>query len=206
MALATGRDRLFRRTGPGSVLLRTGDTGAAVRGGAAGTALLLAAAVLVLFHPFPATAQTADSGTVLEGSGIRYPGGFDANTTGEIQGRVSGVTVPKQGPVRFRLDTGQEIYTVLASPPWYWKDLGIDLPEGSEVLVRGSKTLGKDMHMYVIAQEIRFLPSRKSWTLRDEDGFPQWKRQGGAGSGNGQGGISPMRRGGGGPAGGGRRR
>jgi len=207
MALAMERDRLFPRTGPGSALLRTGDTGAVVRGGAAGAALLLAFAVLVLFHPFPATAQASDSGTVLEGSGILYPEGFDPDTAGEIQGRVSGIAVPKQGPVRFRLDTGQENYTVLASPPWYWKDLGVDLHDGSEVQVRGSKTLGKDMQMYVIAQEIRLLPSRKSWTLRDEDGFPQWKRHGGAGSGNGQGGISPMRRGGGGgPGGSGRRR
>jgi uncharacterized membrane protein YgcG len=191
------------------VLLRTGKTGVAGRGGAAGAALLLSLAALALFLSFPATAQAADSGTVLEGSGIRYPGGFDPNTVGEIRGRASGLTVPKEGPVRFRLDTGRENYTVLASPPWYWKDLGIDLPDGSEVLVRGSKTLGKDMNLYVIAQEIRLLPSSKSWTLRDEDGFPRWKGHGGAGSGSGAGGISPMRRGGGGGGGmggGGRRR
>ena len=206
MALAMERDRLFRKTGPGSVLLRTGETGVA-GSRAAGAALLLSLAVLSLFQLLPSTAQAADTGTVLEGSGIRYPGGFDPNTVGEIRGRVSGLAVPKQGPVRFRLDTGQENYTVLASPPWYWKDLGIDLPAGSEVLVRGSKTLGKDMNLYVIAQEIRLLSSRKSWTLRDEDGFPHWKGQGGAGSGNGTGGNSPMRRGGGGgPGGGGRRR
>ena len=210
MALAMERDRIFRRTGPGSVLLRTGETGLAGRGGAAGAVLLLFLAALVSFSYFPATAHAAESGTILEGSGIHYPGGFDPNTTGEIRGRASGLTIPKEGPVRFRLDTGQENYTVLASPPWYWKDLGIDLPDGSEVLVRGSKTLGKDMNLYVIAQEIRLLSSRKSWTLRDEDGFPHWKGQGGAGSGNGTGGISPMRRGGGGggggTGGGGRRR
>lgn len=203
------RDRLFRRTEPGSVLPRTAETGVAGRSRAAGVALLLSLAVLALFLSLPAPAQAADPGTVLEGSGIRYPGGFDPNTSGEIQGRVSGLTIPKEGPVRFQLDTGQENYTVLASPPWYWKDLGIDLPERSEVLVRGSKTLGKDMNLYVIAQEIRLLPSRKSWTLRDEDGFPYWKGQAGAGSRNGTGGISPMRRGGGGGGGmggGGRRR
>ncbi len=203
-----GRDRIIRRTGPGSVLLRTGKTGLARRSKAAGAALLLFLAGLVSFHSFPATAQAADPGTVLEGSGIRFPGGFDPNTAGEIQGRVSGLAVPKEGPVRFRLDTGQENYTVLASPPWYWKDLRIDLPDGSEVRVRGSKTLGKDMNLYVIAQEIRLLSSEKSWTLRDEDGYPRWKGLGGVGSGNGTGGISPMRRGGGGGSGGvgGRRR
>lgn len=191
------------------MLLRTGEAVVAGRRGAAGAALLLSLAAFLSFHSFPATAHAADSGTVLEGSGIHYPGGFDPNTTGEIRGRVSGLTLPERGPVRFRLETGRENYTVLASPPWYWNDLRIDLPDGSEVRVRGSKTLGKDLNLYVIAQEIRLLSSGTSWSLRDEDGFPYWKGRGGAGSGSGTGGISPMRRGGGGggPGGaGGRRR
>ena len=33
--------------------------------------------------------------------------------------------------------------------------------------VRGSKTLGRDMGMYIIAQEIRVLSSGQAWVFRD---------------------------------------
>lgn len=195
------------------MLRRTADTESAGGRGAAVAALLLVLAASPTLPSLRSSAWAADAGTTLEGSGIHYPGGFDPNTVGEIQGRASGIAVPRQGPVRFRLDTGKDRYTVLASPPWYWDALRIDLPEGSEVLVRGSKTLGRDMNLYVIAQEIRFPAAGKSWVLRDEDGFPRWRGQRGngigGGAGGGMGGSSPMRRGGGagGPGGmGGRRR
>jgi uncharacterized membrane protein YgcG len=191
------------------VLRRTGNTAFITRSGAAVAALLLFLAALMSIPTSRANAQAGDPDAPLEGSGIRYPGGFDADTVGEIRGRASGLLVPESGPVRFRLDTGKDRYTVLASPPWYWKDLRVALPDGSEVRVRGSITLGKDMNLYVVAQEIRLHPSGDSFVMRDEDGFPRWKSRRGAGTGNGAGGGSPMRRGGGGggPGGmGGRRR
>lgn len=184
-------------------LRRTGSAGRAGGSGAAGRALLLFPALLALLASLPAGARAAEPDAVLAGSGIRYPGGFDADTVGEVRGRASGTVVPGSGPVRFRVDTDRESYHILASPPWYWKDLRVDLPDGSEVRVRGSKTLGKDMALYVVAQEVQLLPSGKSWRFRDESGYPLWKgRQGGAAAGSGMGGASPMRRGGGGFGGG----
>jgi hypothetical protein len=184
-------------------LRRTGSVKSAGGGRAAGRALLLVPALLALLVCLPAGARGEEPDAVLPGSGIRYPGGFDADTVGEVRGRVSGTEVPGSGPVRFLVDTGGERYNVLASPPWYWKDLRVDLPDGSEVRVLGSKTLGRDMALYVVAQEVQILPSGKSWRFRDTDGFPLWKgRQGGPASGSGVGGASPMRRGGGGIGGG----
>ena len=184
----------LRRTGSAGM---TGGSGAAVR------ALLLFPAFLALILSFPAGARASDSDTVLAGSGIQYPGGFDPDTVGEIRGRASGYSTPDKGPVFFRLSTERESYTVLASPPWYWKDMKADLPDGSDVRVRGSKTLGKDMVLYVIAQEVQLLPSGKSWVFRDGDGYPLWKGRKGVATGSGMGGASPMRRGGGGGVGGG---
>lgn len=184
----------LRRTGSAG---RTGGSGAAVR------ALLLFPAFLALILSFPAGAHAADPDTVLAGSGIRYPGGFDPDTVGEIRGRVSGSSTPDEGPVSFRLSTGQESYIILASPPWYWKDIKVDLPDGFEARVRGSKTLGKDMALYVIAQEVQLLSSGKTWSFRDGDGYPLWKGRQGVAAGSGMGGASPMRRGGGGGIGGG---
>ncbi len=148
------------------------------------TALLLGLfGAVSLWPPIPARAQEKD--ITLEGSGIRYPGGFDPNTAGEIRGKAYGFTQPESGPVYFRLDSGKESYTVLVSPRWYWSDLGETLTDGAEVQVRGSKSLGKDGNLYVIAQEMRLVPSGKTLVFRDESGYPFWRgpRMGTGGSG-----------------------
>ncbi len=178
-------------------LLKTGratDTG---HGGAAWSALLPGFLCALLLLPAVGTALAAGNGTVLEGSGIRYPEGYDPNTVGEVRGTARGVDRPDRGPMRFRLESGKETYTVLVSPPWYWEDLRTEIPDGAEVSVLGSKTLGRDLRMYIIAQEIHVVSSGRVWAFRDEKGFPLWKVQGG-GMGVGGGSGSPMLRGGGG--------
>ncbi len=176
-------------------------------------ALLLLFLLTIFLPPTLETVQAQEGDTVLEGSGIRYPGGFDPNTVGDVRGKAYGLSVPERGPVQFRLQTGKETYTVLASPKWFWKDLNAELPDGTEIRVRGSKTLGQDANLYIIAQRIRIGSSGRSMGLRDDDGFPLWKgpKAGGMGTPGGFG--SPMRGGGGmgsGPGGmggmGGRRR
>ena len=143
------------------------------------------------------TAQAQESDTVLEGSGIHYPGGFDPNTVGEVRGNAYGLSVPERGPVRFQLETGRETYTVLASPKWFWKDLHAELPDGAEIRVRGSKTLGQDSNLYIIAQRIRIGSSGRPMDLRGGDGSPLWRgpKAGGMGTPGGFG--SPMGGGGG---------
>lgn len=182
--MAMGR----RRTG------RAVNTG---RGRAALSALLPGFLCVLFLFAAGGTALAAGNGTVLEGSGISYPDGFDPNTVGEVRGTARGVERPERGPMRFRLESGKETYTVLVSPSWYWEDLRMGIPEGAEVSVRGSKTLGRDMGMYIIAQEIHVMPSGRAWVVRDENGSPLWKAQGG-GMGVGGGSGSPMLRGGGG--------
>ncbi|MCL5884646.1 MAG: hypothetical protein M1377_04800 [Deltaproteobacteria bacterium] len=192
---------------------RTGSLANLKIGRAVLPALLLLFILTAFLPPALETAQAQGNDTVLEGSGIHYPGGFDPNTVGEVRGKAYGLSVPERGPVRFRLETGRETYTVLASPKWFWKDLNAELPEGMEIRVRGSKTLGRDANLYIIAQKIRIGSSGRSMDLRDDGGFPLWKgpKAGGMGAPGGFG--SPMRGGGGmgsGPGGmggmGGRRR
>jgi hypothetical protein len=126
--------------------------------------------------------------TVLPESGIHYPGGFDPNTIGEVRGKAFDPLIPTNGPVQFRLASGRETYIVLASPKWYWNDLRVNLSEGTEVRVRGSKSLGKDGKLYIIAQELQVLPDGKPLAFRGEDGYPIWKRTA-AGSTGGRGGA-----------------
>jgi len=128
------------------------------------------------------TAHAEEGDVVLQGSGVLYPGGFDPNTVGEVQGKAYGLAQPQHGPVRFRLESGKETYTVLASSGWYWKDLKTQLLDGSNVVVRGSKTLGNDMQLYIVAQKIRLLDSGRSLVLRDEAGRPLWQGMSGGAS------------------------
>lgn len=110
--------------------------------------------------------------------GIRYPGGFDLNTVGDVQGRAWKLVVPEVGPVRFQLTSRSASYTVLTSPAWYWRRLGVRLAEGQEVLVQGSKALGSDGRLYVIAQILRTLPSGRTTVFRDNRGRPAWEARG----------------------------
>jgi hypothetical protein len=146
--------------------------------------------MLILVFP-SMTLAANEKDIVLSESGIHYPGGFDVNTVGDVQGKASGIHVPERGPVRFQVSTGRETFTVLASPPWYWQDIGGNTVEGKRVQVRGSKTLGKDGNLYIIAQDVRIIDSGKTLTFRDEGGFPHWR---GGPMGGGRGGFgSPMR-------------
>ena len=135
---------------------------------------------------------------VLPQSGICYPGGFDANTVGEVQGKVSDLVLPEKGPVSFDLRSERETYRVLASPAWYWRDVSEEIADGTEVRVRGSKSLGKDGNLYIVAQEIEIVDSGKSTVFRSEHGSPVWRGSRRRGGGRGGGFGSPMGRGGGG--------
>jgi hypothetical protein len=141
--------------------------------------------VLLIFM-FPSTPVYADEvNMVLEKSGILYPGGFDLNTLGEVRGKVRNLTVPQTGPVYFGLTAEKDTYTVLASPAWYWRQSGLGMAEGDKVTVKGSKSLGMDRNLYIIAQNIKNEATGKIITLRNEDGKPLWSnasRMSGSGS------------------------
>jgi hypothetical protein len=160
------------------------------KGRRAVSAALLALFLTAFSFVLPQIGWGEEKDYVLPESGIHYPGGFDTNTIGEVRGKASDPVFPATGPVQFRLVSDRDTYIVLASPKWYWSDLRVHFPEGTPVRVRGSKTLGKDGKLYIIAQEIQVLPEGKSVALRGEDGYPLWK---GAASGTmgGHGGAGP---------------
>lgn len=175
---------------------------AQVQAGAVLKIARLLLAVAVAGSSFAAPAWPADRDGVIEGCGILFPEGFDLNTVGELHGKVGPLTRPSRGPVRFQLDTGRDSYTVLTTPGWYWNDLKIELPEGTEVAVRGSKTVGTDGKLYMVAQELRVVADGRVVTLRDRTGTALWAGSRGSGQGGGR-----MRMGGmgaGGPGGAGR--
>lgn len=185
--------RLHRRMEPDTARLLRGSSHLFLRSKA-----VLAALLFVIYWIVPLLsaqqAQAEEKEVVLPESGIHYPGGFDPNTVGKVEGKVHGYFQPKSGPVRFQVASGRETYTVLVSPAWYWKDLGAKISGGTQVWVRGSKSLGKDGKLYIIAQEVRILPSGQSVVVRSEDGLPLWKGSRRRRMGTHGGASSPQRR------------
>jgi hypothetical protein len=195
--------------GPGTEHLQTGKSVSPLCYGAAGKAALLF--VICFALSFPSLARAQEKDVVLPESGIHYPGGFDPNTVGEVRGIAYGFSRPSSGPVRFSIDAGKETYTVLTSPEWYWNDLGANITDKTEVAVQGSKSMGRDGRLYIVAQEILNLSTGQSLAFRDEEGFPLWKSGGQGqrghrgGMGSSAGGMGGMKGGPGGMGRGGRR-
>jgi hypothetical protein len=148
--------------------------------------LLMLWNIFFLFHPQFSHAQDKD--IVLPDSGIHYPGGFDTNTVGVVKGKIYAVSQQGGGPVQFRLDSKREKYFIIISPLWYWKDLGANIPDGTEIKIRGSKSLGKDGNLYIVAQEMEVLSTGKIYAFRGDDGYPLWR--GGRSGARGASGVS----------------
>lgn len=141
------------------------------------TGRVLTGALLSIFLCLAAAsfAGAVEKGGAFEQSGIHFPGGFDLNTVGELTGRVAGIYRPSgNGPVMINLETIWEKYSVITCPLWYWDELKVNISAGEEIRVIGSKSLGQDSNLYIIAQEINFVGQGKTITLRSKTGTPLW--------------------------------
>ena len=145
--------------------------------------LLSLIALIVLTPTAASRAQDAEPEVTLPACGIRYPGGYDPNTVGVVEGRVAALARPEQGPVSFRLEAAGETYAVLAAPAWFWKDRKIMIANGDRVRVKGSKTMGADGNLYLVLQEITGAGAEKPEILRDAAGKPVWSGCGPGGCG-----------------------
>ena len=148
-------------------------------------ALLLLVVVIALSPAAAARAQESEPETILPACGIRYPGGYDPNTVGVVEGRVAAFERPERGPVSFRLEAAGETYTVFTAPAWFWADRKVGIGNGDRVRVKGSKTMGADGNLYLVAQEITVPGAERPVVLRDLLGRPTWSGCGPGGCGKG---------------------
>lgn len=149
--------------------------------GARGTAALAPLVFLLALTVSPARGHAAaaqeDRDRVLPGCGICFPGGYDVNTAGEVRGTVQDLQTPEEGPVRFVIAGEREHWVVLAAPAWFWERSEAHLSRGDSVTVRGSKTLGSDGALYLVAREIQRVGDVPALVLRDHRGAPLWSRR-----------------------------
>jgi hypothetical protein len=123
------------------------------------SALMLLA---ILFSFSPAAAQ--------EDLGESY----DENTELTVRGSVVEAKRETPGPFVIKLRTKNMIYNVVTAPPWYLTREQIVLREGLELEVTGSKYIGKDGNLFLLARQITDISTGKVIILRDTHCRPLW--------------------------------
>jgi hypothetical protein len=101
--------------------------------------------------------------------------GYDENTEIRIKGTILQVQPRMRGPVVVLLQTANRDYKVITGPPWYLEQEGFELKPGDSLKVTGSKFIGRDGNLYVVARWLRNLSTGKGLLLRDSSLIPHWR-------------------------------
>ena len=132
--------------------------------------ILLAGTSAHAFWPFGGGGGGGDGG-----SGLDLNQGYDVNTVTSIKGKVITLNVDEGGgPVLIEIRTSSGAVNLVAGPRWYWKDNGIPVTVGDEILAHGAKAEGKDGRMYLLAQKLTNQTTGDSLVLRGDDGVAVW--------------------------------
>ena len=109
------------------------------------------------------------------GSGLNLNQGYDVNTVTSIKGKFLSLNIDDgSGPVLIEILNGSGAIYLVAGPRWYWRENGIPMKVGDEILAHGAKAEGKDGRMYLLAQKLTNQSSGNSIVLRGEDGVAVW--------------------------------
>jgi hypothetical protein len=100
--------------------------------------------------------------------------GYDENTALTVKGTVLQVMTGQRGPVMIVLKTVNKDYTVITAPPRFLEQEGISFEAGALYEIKGSKYIGRDGTLYLIAGRLKNLVTGKVTLLRDEDNRPLW--------------------------------
>jgi hypothetical protein len=101
--------------------------------------------------------------------------GYDENTEIRIKGTILQVLPRMRGPVVVILQTANRNYKIITGPPWYLEQEGFELKAGDSLNVTGSKFIGRDGNLYVVARRLRNLSTGKVLLLRDSSFIPHWR-------------------------------
>jgi hypothetical protein len=130
-------------------------------------------------------------------SGLDFASGYDVNTVARLSGKVTAPPEKKgeSDQARMIIATATGTVEVLLGPWWYWERQKTVLGANAEVVVTGSKAVGKDGKAYLFAQQLESGMNGERIMLRNDAGEPLWSRSGagnsdgsrmhnGAGAGN----------------------
>ena len=100
--------------------------------------------------------------------------GYDENTEVTVRGAVTDVLQGRRGPVRLRLASAGRIYYIVTAPSWYLRRREISFQEGAALEVTGSKYIGEEGRIFVIARRIRDEKTGQELFFRDPLCRPMW--------------------------------
>jgi|WetSurMetagenome_2_1015567.scaffolds.fasta_scaffold00164_21 hypothetical protein len=101
--------------------------------------------------------------------------GYDENTEIRIKGAVTEVLPGMRGSVIVILKTSNREYRVVTGPQRYLYQEGFEFRTGDRVRVTGSKFIGRDGCLYVIARWISNVSTGRILLLRDSALIPLWR-------------------------------
>jgi hypothetical protein len=101
--------------------------------------------------------------------------GYDENTEIKIAGTVTQAVPRMRGAVIIMLQTPNRDYRVITGPRWYLDIEGFDFKVGDNLRVTGSKFIGRDGNLYIVARKIKDSSTGKVLRLRDSDLVPYWR-------------------------------
>ncbi len=102
--------------------------------------------------------------------------GYDENTEIVIIGTIKQCAARPYIKLQcFTLQTRTRIFKVIVAPRWFVRRLELNLNDGENVKVVGSKFFGRDGCLCLLARSIRFLSSGRNVVLRDRRCKPVWQ-------------------------------
>jgi hypothetical protein len=128
--------------------------------------------IVMLFPPSASAAQGYWRGSPVDP-------GFDRNTVILVTGNASNVNMTARGgPGSLSLQTRTERFTVILAPGWFLNDLRADIRNGDVLVVEGAKMMDRRGNLHLVAAQVTNRRSGAVLRLRDESGFPLWRRAG----------------------------
>lgn len=100
---------------------------------------------------------------------------YDENTEIVLLGEVTNSDMDKDLNLRYiEINSSKRLYRVFLAPEWFIVKYHVPCIRGGIVEVVGSKFYCEEGVLSILAKHIRYLPSGKTWVLRDAASRPIW--------------------------------
>ena len=100
--------------------------------------------------------------------------GYDENTEITVSGTILEITHHMRGPVIVRLSSRGRVYNIKTAPLWYLAKENITFVTGAQIEVMGSKYVGTDGNLYLMARQIKDPATGQTFVMRDSACRPLW--------------------------------
>ena len=139
------------------------------------TGALLFLALVLVAVPAPSHAVWPFGKGSGGASGLDLNQGYEVNTVTTLKGNVVSLDFDQGGgPALIGVSAGHEEIFVVTAPKWYWREHGIPVRVGDDIVAQGSLAEGQDGRRYLLARKLTNQSTGREIVLRNSDGVPAW--------------------------------